>query len=461
MNQPDVTSLYQEENYPSMSHPPAHPSVIAATALLGGLRLPPLAQARILEIGCSSGHHILPIAAAYPDAQITALDLSPAAIAEAQRLAALAGITNVNFVCVDLLQWQAPKQAFDCIIAHGFFSWVNDKTKSTLLDLCQRSLKKNGAAMISYNTQPGWSLRQPLREMALTLRQLDPANGSAAGALQWINNALAERTDFYGKYLLDIVRDTQAKGEEQLKFDDLAPINDPCYFSQFVHWCEQAGLAYVGEADSTLAQTSLLSSTANTQLRTLAHNALLHEQMTDFLTGRTFRCSVICRTDATRTTPTLEELAQLSIEPLMPIIPTGNPSVDALGTAIENAAPDCRPLADLLKSSSLLDLTEAIPIVLRLLLLGMIRLRCDAIAIADEMPSHPRLDSLNRNHLKTGKPIVDAFHRPCLLSPADRAWLLQCDGSLSFEKLMQRCAPAQVEACHALLEHLHRRGLLL
>ena len=117
MNPPDVAAIYQEESYPAMSHPPAHPSVIAATALLGGLRMPPLARLRILEIGCSTGHHILPIAAAYPDAQITAIDFSPAAIAEAQRLAAIASITNVNFICADLLQWQAPEQAFDCIIA--------------------------------------------------------------------------------------------------------------------------------------------------------------------------------------------------------------------------------------------------------------------------------------------------------------------------------------------------------
>lgn len=461
MNPPDVAAIYQEESYPAMSHPPAHPSVIAATALLGGLRMPPLARLRILEIGCSTGHHILPIAAAYPDAQITAIDFSPAAIAEAQRLAAIASITNVNFICADLQQWQAPEQAFDCIIAHGFFSWVNDKVKSALLDVCHRSLAHNGVAMISYNTQPGWALRQPLREMALTLQQLDPTNGTALHAMQWIENALEQRTDSYGQYLLDVVRDAKAKGEQQLKFDDLGPLNDPCYFSQFVHWCEQSGLTYVGEADSTLAQSSLHSASAQTQLRALAHNALLHEQMSDFLTGRTFRCSVVCRTDATRTAPTPDELAQLCLEPLMPIPPTGNTAIDALGSAIERAAPSCRSLRELLPSTTLTSLPEAISVMMKMLQLGMIRLRFDAIFIAEDMPAQPCLNSLNQDHLHTGKPIVDAFHRPCLLSPSDRAWLQQCDGSISFEQLMQRCSPAQVEACHALLNHLHQRGLLL
>lgn len=315
--------------------------------------------------------------------------------------------------------------------------------------------------MISYNTQPGWALRQPLREMALTLQQLDPANGSALHAMQWIENALGQRKDSYGQYLLDVVRDAKAKGEQQLKFDDLGPINDPCYFSQFVHWCEQSGLTYVGDADSTLAQTTLLSAAAQTQLRSLAHNSLLHEQMSDFLTGRTFRCSVVCRAEAKRTAPTSDELAQLCIEPLMPIPPTGNATTDALGSAIEHAAPSCKSLHELLSANTLTSLPEAISVMVKMLQLGMIRLRCDAIAIAEEMPIKPRLSSLNQDHLKTGKPIVDAFHRPCLLSPSDRTWLQQCDGALSFEQLMQRCSSAQVEACHALLNHLHQRGLLL
>ncbi len=462
MNDFPASANHQEENYPAMSHPPGHPAVMAATALLGGLRLSPIRDWHILEIGCASGHHILPIAAAYPHTQITAIDLSASAIAEAQRLAALAGITNVKFLCADVMQWQAPKEAFDAIIAHGVFSWVNDQIKSALLQLCQRSLKKQGVAMLSYNTQPGWALRQPLREMALTLRQIDGAQGSALSALQWMESALDQRVDRYGQYLLEIVRDTQAKGEQQLKFDDLAPVNDPCYFSQFVHWCEQAGLTYVGEADSTLAQTSLLSSTAQAQLLGLANNPLLHEQMTDFLTGRTFRCSVICRNDATRIAPTAEEITTLCIEALMPVPPTGNAATDTLGAAIFASEPSCLSMSHLLQKAPSLSPQEAISISLRLLQLGMIRLRSEPIVLPDEMPSHPKFSALNQDHLATGKAIVDAFHRPCLLSPTDRAWLRACDGSHSFEQLMKRCPnDEQVEACHALLAHLHRRGLFV
>ncbi len=450
------------DSYPAMSHPPGHPSVIAATALLGGLRLAPVETMRILEIGCSTGHHILPIAAAFPEASITAIDLDAAAIAEAKRLADLAQITNISFVCADLTKWQAPPESFDLIIAHGVFSWVNDTAKSSLLRLCQHSLKQNGAAMISYNTQPGWALRQPLREMTLTLQQLDLAQGSADKALQWIESALDSSEDPYAHYLLETVRDTRAKGEQQLKFDDLAAVNDPCYFSQFFHWCDQAGLAYVGEADSTLSQTSLLSTAAKTQLQALAGSPLLLEQMTDFLTGRTFRCSVICRKDAARSAATIEELATLCIETLVPLPSTGNNTTDAFVHAISASEPSCLSVNDLLQKAPHLSHRDALTITMQLLQLGMIRLRSMPVIIAEEMPASLRLSALNLDHIAHDKPIVDAFHRPCVLSPSDRVFLRPCDGSIGFDHLMKGCRGSeQVEALHALLAHLHQRGLFL
>lgn len=448
--------------YPAMSHPPGHPSVIAATAMLGGLRLPPVGSMRILEIGCSTGHHILPIAAAYPDARITAIDLNAAAITEAQRLAQLAHLTNISFVCADLTKWQAPRESFDLIIAHGVFSWVGDAAKSALLHMCQQALKPQGVAMISYNTQPGWALRQPLREMTLTLQQLDLTQGSADKALQWMESALDSRDDPYARYLLETVRDTRAKGEQQLKYDDLATVNDPCYFSQFFHWCDQAGLTYVGEADSTLAQTSLLSAAAKAQLQTLAGSPLLLEQMTDFLTGRTFRCSVICRKNAARTAATAEELAALCIETLVPLPTTGNPTTDAFVHAISSSEPSCLSVNDLLKKAPAVSLRDALTITMQLLQLGMIRLRSTPVIIGEEMPDSPRLSALNLDHIAHDKPIVDAFHRPCVLSPSDRLFLRLCDGSVGFGDLMKGCRSSeQVEALHALLAHLHQRGLFL
>ena len=448
--------------YPAMSHPPAHPSVIAATALLGGIRLAPEQEWNILEIGCASGHHILPIAENFPQASITAIDLDAHAIEEAKRLARLAGLRNIEFHCADLTTWQAPATHYDIIIAHGVFSWIPDTAKTALLALCARSLKTNGVAMISYNTLPGWALRQPLREMTLALKQMPAHQGSACSALQAIAQSLEGREDAYARHLLEVVSDTHAKGDAQLRHDDLAPCNDPCYFSQFFHWSQQSGLTYVGEADSTLPRTSLLGPAAKQQLQSLATNPLLMEQMIDFLTDRSFRCSVICRSDAPRAAPTPEEFAAMCIERLMPIPATGNDATDAFSQAIMRITPSCVPIKDLLEKTPQIDLSQALPLTLSLLSLGMIRLRHAPIILCDEMPEFPRLSALNLDHLKQDRPIVDAFHRPCQLSPNDRNWLRLCDGSVSFEQLMKACrGDAQIQALHALLAHMNERGLFV
>ncbi|MFM2169994.1 MAG: hypothetical protein RI957_223 [Verrucomicrobiota bacterium] len=452
-------SLESAEFYPAMSHPPAHPSVIAATALLGGIRLNSEQSWNILEVGCASGHHILPIAEHYRQARITAIDLDARAIHEARRLAQRANLKNIDLHCADLSTWEAPAEHYDIIIAHGVFSWVPDPTKTALLELCARSLKPDGVAMISYNTQPGWAMRQPLREMTMALQHLPAHQGSACSALHWIERSLDERQDAYGLHLLETAKDARAKGETQLAFDDIASINDAFYFSQFYHMCRQNRLMHLGESDSTLPRLSLLDTTAREQLQSLAGNPLLMEQMTDFLTGRSFRCSVICRDNAVRTPATADELSTLCIEQILAIPETGNGTTDAFSEAITRAAPSCVPIRELLASLPHISPQQALSMTATLHSLGMIRLRDKPIMLSDEIPSHPRLSQLNLDHLEQGKAVVDAFHRPCLLSTNDRNWLRLCDGTMSFEQLIQSCRnDAQVSALHALLVHMNERG---
>jgi cyclopropane fatty-acyl-phospholipid synthase-like methyltransferase len=150
-------------------------------------------KARILEIGCSSGHHILPIAAAFPDASFTAIDISTSAIQQARALADRTGIRNVRFHHADILSWRNEAEPFDYIIAHGFFSWVADEAKTALLRLCHDSLGENGVAMISYNTLPGWSLRMPLRDITQTLRRLPACHDSSMAALDLLGSAMRGR----------------------------------------------------------------------------------------------------------------------------------------------------------------------------------------------------------------------------------------------------------------------------
>jgi trans-aconitate methyltransferase len=118
MNDP-IRQLYQTRIYPAMSHPPADPAVSGVAALLGGLDVRVPSKARVIEIGCASGHNLIPLAMRWPESRFVGIDLSEAAIQQARDLAEAAGAGNVAFQTADLRDFE-DGEPYDFIIAHGF-----------------------------------------------------------------------------------------------------------------------------------------------------------------------------------------------------------------------------------------------------------------------------------------------------------------------------------------------------
>jgi len=54
---------------------------------------------------------------------------------------------------------------FDYIICHGVYSWVSDAVQDKIMAVSSCNLTPQGIAYISYNTYPGWHLRQMIRHM--------------------------------------------------------------------------------------------------------------------------------------------------------------------------------------------------------------------------------------------------------------------------------------------------------
>ena len=53
---------------------------------------------------------------------------------------------------------------FDYIICHGVFSWVPPEVQQKILALIAATLAPDGVAYVSYNTYPGWHLRDIVRD---------------------------------------------------------------------------------------------------------------------------------------------------------------------------------------------------------------------------------------------------------------------------------------------------------
>jgi SAM-dependent methyltransferase len=255
------------EDYPPMSHPSADPAVNAAVARACGLDVPNPPSARILEIGCGEGHHILSIANRWPAAMCIGLDVSPKAIYRARNRVQRAGIANAKLLETRLSEL-GPDAPFDFIIAHGFFSWVPDEVKVGLIDFISQNLTPNGIAVVSFNVAAGWKDRMPVIEKTRAIM--------AAGDTDTMTALEIYRTIAESESERNLIEDMLTKGAAVLAHDDFAPIMDAWSLGAFVKLAEAHGLRWLGES-----VTGEIGNDAE-----------------DNAAGRTFRSELLCRGDA-------------------------------------------------------------------------------------------------------------------------------------------------------------------
>jgi len=271
------SELYQAEAYPAMSHPSADPTVNARVARRAGLDVPELRGARILEIGCGTGHHIISLANRWPEARCVGIDISKKSISRAENLTRQAGIRNTDFQVCSLLDYE-PEGSFDVIIAHGVFSWVPDEVKVGLMDFFGKRLSESGIAVMSFNVVAGWRERMPVVEKVRAIQ--------AAGDVDEMT-ALSVFQTVAKDHEAEIVADMLAKGAEVLAFDDFAPLMDAWSLGAVQKLAEASGLACLG--DSVSGEKS--------------------DDQADEAELRTFRSELFCRADAVFAEPDFREEA--------------------------------------------------------------------------------------------------------------------------------------------------------
>ncbi len=118
---------------------------------------------RILDIGCTVGHNAVPIAQAYPDAEVIAIDTAGACLRYAAARAASMGVTNIKFVQAsgeDLSRWADGH--FDWVQTTMFLHELSSKAMPRLLQEAHRVLAPGG--LILHVEQPQYSDEMPLFE---------------------------------------------------------------------------------------------------------------------------------------------------------------------------------------------------------------------------------------------------------------------------------------------------------
>lgn len=299
----DTLQSYDELPYDRLPFPETEPDFLAALARLHGFAAADARAARVLELGCAQGGNLIPMAARYPQSVFVGIDLSRVQIEEGQAFIARAELDNIALLHGDIAALPDDLGEFDCIIAHGVYSWVPDGVRAALLAACRRLLKPQGIAYVSFNVAAGWQRYGRIRQLLLErdkpglgpMQRVELAR-SVLAATAFADESLQKEADYLRKASASYVF-----------HEYLSEINQAFSFTQFAADAADHGLRYLGEAGPRRARVALendwgLSAEARHE-RWLGAEAGLDEAL-----DTRFRRALLVRDDAAMPQPQRAEL---------------------------------------------------------------------------------------------------------------------------------------------------------
>ncbi len=308
MTTEQAKEIYADLGYLSQPFPYASAPFLESYARLLGLSPAPAGTARILEIGSSYGGNLISQALFYPQATFTGIEIAPTQVSVGKTYIDQLGITNLDLLEGDVNESHDHLGTYDYIIAHGFYSWVDEDTKDNFLRLCKEHLAENGILYMSYNTYPGWHKMDSVRALLkFANKDIDTLNhrekvrhgktvASKLGALMLEYDTVKnQQTSF-----LQSLRQTLQKQDCYVGHDHLEPVNTPVYFHQCMDHMAEHGFTYLCDCDLNLSFPDVYDETLRTQLQELApHDPLAREQYIDFILNTAFRKSLFTHKGAT------------------------------------------------------------------------------------------------------------------------------------------------------------------
>ncbi|NER51142.1 MAG: methyltransferase domain-containing protein [Symploca sp. SIO1A3] len=117
---------------------------------------------RILDIGCGLGHNVLPLAQAYPDAEVIAIDVAAPMLRYGHARAQDLGINNVTFIQMDGANTGFANESFDWIQTTMFLHETSDQAIRRIMAEIYRMLKPAGLTL--HIEQPQYTENMELYE---------------------------------------------------------------------------------------------------------------------------------------------------------------------------------------------------------------------------------------------------------------------------------------------------------
>lgn len=291
---------YDEQEYTSGYYHELGPAHLRFCALAAGLEAPPVTPLTYLELGMGQGVSLAMHAAAN-DGAFWGVDLHPVHVANARALADAVGAevhlaeqTFADFATRDDLPM------FDVITLHGVWSWVSEANRRIIVDLIRDRLAPGGLVYLSYNCQPGWASRAPVRHLLKLGREASGATRAEDGieaALAFAEEVAAADGRFFADTRpaashLASLRKANARyvGHEYLGDHWHVP-----YFADVAEALSQADLSFASSARLLDRVAALHLQPAGAALLDRQKDPVLKEAVRDYLVNQQFRPDVFAR----------------------------------------------------------------------------------------------------------------------------------------------------------------------
>lgn len=287
-------SPYDDLSYEHIPIAAMHADHLCTVAHLHGFHP---GKKNVLELGCGTGAHLIPMAAAMPNGEFVGIDLSKRHISTARELAKRLGLQNIHFEWANVLDFR-PTQRFDQILSHGVYSWVPAPVRDAILSIIRDHLADQGVAAISFSVLPGALVRQALSQMLLWNDDSTalPANRSRNASFFAANlsSLLADDAPL-SSAIRRLVGQMGGMSDATVFHDLLAPINQPVTLTDFAAHAAAHELQFVADANVFSDFPTTLGASRLRQLRSQATDSLARLQLQDFAVQRSFRTAILCR----------------------------------------------------------------------------------------------------------------------------------------------------------------------
>jgi len=448
---------YDAVAYPSLAFPHTHPDRLAAMATLHGLRPAPVESCRMLEIACSDGGNLIPMAYAIPRAEFVGFDLANVPVERAQARIRDLGLMNIRVFQADLMDVGAELGQFDYIVAHGLYAWVPEAVSDRLLALCSELLTLHGVAFISYNALPGGYIRNMVRE---TILGRVSAEGDVAEQVQdaigFVRALLAARQegDAYRMLIEEHLDKMEERTPQAIFHDELSAAYRPIHFADFAAHAGRRGLQYLSEAVLPPPPDPCYRFDVRQALEKAAPGDwICQEQLLDFARARKYRETLLCRQEvAVVREPGMEQFRRLLLSSPAAAKPSEESSATIFqlpgGIKMESNHPGVTALLGVLervwpRAVSLAELEAAIEeetgysfdgdgatLLMRLAVSKFINLHRWCAPVADAVPERPRASACSRQEIQMRLQATTLIHSTVKLDdPMARKFLLLLDGS--------------------------------